>query len=173
MEVPTLSSSLVATLREYFEGEDPMEDILRFAHSFARDVLVPLAVALAVTGGSIQLLRKVLRHLFPPPDPIRYQEAKAAYRLGLTKDALDEWKKMERHGPSHLSIAAHEIYIQKNPKAALLILDQAKQKFKNDATLIKALEGMQLDAQAMLKGNHVMIQINSAIVKEDYLGVYT
>jgi hypothetical protein len=166
-------SALSLALQEYFENEDPLEDIFRFLYSLAKHVLVPLAIALVVMGGSIQLVKKVLRYLIPPPDPSRHQKAKTAYRQGLTQEALEEWKKLEAYGPAHLSIAAHVLYIQQDDKAALLILDAARKKFKDDDALIKALEGMRLDAHAMLKGNHVMVKINSSIAKEDHLGVFT
>lgn len=168
----------LVALKEYFKDEDPEEIFLRYAHSLAKDVLLPLAVTLAVLAGSIHLLRKMVRYLFPHPDPIRHKEAKVAYRDGLIQEALSEWKLMEhRYRPAPLSLAANELYVQENPKAALLILDTAKSKFKQDedkdSQWMKSLEGMQLDAHAMLQGNRVMVQINASIAKGDYLGIYT
>jgi hypothetical protein len=175
MVAPT--SALSQALKEYFAKEDPMEDVLRLIHSLSKNVLIPLAIAVAVMGGSIQLVKKTQRYLIPPADSVRHQEAKMAYRQGLTQEALKEWKNLEAYGPAHLSIATHELYIQKNPQAALVILDAAREKFKaaNDddlRKLIKSLDGIRFDAQVMLKGNHVMVELSSVVAKEDHLGVF-
>jgi len=174
----TTISPLAATLKAFFERDDLFELFTGGAIGFFRNILIPLAIALLITGGIVHVLKSVFLYFFPAPDPVRYKEAKDWYRQGFVRDALREWKLLDGYVPAYLSLACHELHVLQHPDKALQILDEAKKLVQSSPSndfidLKKSLDGMRLDAQAMLKGNQVMAKLNSVVAKEDYLGICT
>ena len=147
-------------------------DLGEFFLHFSRQFILPLAMAVCVFGGFAKLTWALKRWIVPPPPPELHQEALAEYRRKKPKQALKGWTFLaEKHNyvPSVLALACHEIYVTRDTKKGLEILQQAQ---KRGVKLPKQqCQSFVLDAKAIAQGNLIMVDMNAKLAKQDYLGI--
>jgi hypothetical protein len=165
------NSALSIALRDFVEDAD-WQNVPHLLLAFLREWILPIAIALAAMGGSAKLMATIQRYMFPPSHNIRHHDAMSLYSKGKVTDALREWTSMEEYGPSCLSRACHAIYVQGQPTQGMQLLKEAQAngclKGKKDKG---AMESMTFDAQAILQGNAVMVDMNARFAKQEHLGV--
>jgi hypothetical protein len=165
------SSALATVLREFFEANPP-SSLPGFLVGVLVNVGVPLAIAIASFGGSVKLFRKVWCYMIPPTVAVRHKHAQALYhRPGHTLEAVEAWSRNDTYGPSVLSRACHEIYVQWRPQEGLKILKDAQARGVEFENSKQQVEGMKQDASAILQGNKLMVDMNARIAKEQFLGI--
>jgi hypothetical protein len=165
------NSALAMALRDYFRRND-ISELPWFLLRFGQNVLLPLGIAIIAFGGSIKLLHRLLRYVLPPPPHTFHDEAKTMYRRGLVQEAVTAWSQLEPYGPSYMCRACHEIYVAGNPKLGMEILEQAQQQ-RGVQIKKKEIEAMKEDARAILHGSAVMVDMNTRLAKQEYLGIIT
>jgi hypothetical protein len=145
--------------------------VMRMVLGLCYYVIGPLLLGLLGVVTTYQILKRIERILLPPPVLIRYEEAIDQYRRGKVREALKEFRRLQRkdgYGPAVLSLAAHEIYVSHAPAEGLRILREANAKVP-----AKPMKSMQEDARAILAGNAVMVDMNARLAKQQYLGIST
>jgi hypothetical protein len=164
-------SALAVVLREFFEANPP-SSLPGFLVGVFVNVGVPLAIAVASFGGSVKLYRTIWCYMVPPDAAARHKDAQALYlRPGHTLEAVEAWSRNDTYGPSVLSRACHEIYVQWRPQEGLKILKEAQARGVELETSKQQVEGMKLDANAILQGNKLMVDMNARLAKEEFLGM--
>jgi hypothetical protein len=166
------NSALAIALREFFVNYD-VQDVPYLLWGFLREWIVPIAVGLVVVGGSAKGMATLQRYMFPPSHRTRHHDALSMYSKGKVTDALREWSTLQEcYGPSCLSRACHAIYVQGQPQQGMQLLTDAQAKGiltgRNDK---QTIESMTFDAQAILQGNAVMVDMNARFAKQEHLGV--
>jgi lipopolysaccharide biosynthesis regulator YciM len=113
---------------------------------------------------------------FPPN--LTFFIPKSFYRKGRVAEALRDWTRLDQYGPAYLSRVCHAIYMQQphDTKEGRCILRQAQQLQLEKGSAIKLLptkevQKMKLDAQAIVNGNLMMVDMNARLAKQEYLGV--
>lgn len=165
-----MTSAVSNTLRQRF-GQYYLEDIPYLIVKFGREWILPIGIAVSVVGGVTKLLARLKKLINPPPPRIRHEEAKFAYAKGRVDAALVEWSALKDYGPSYLSRACHEIYVNHKPKAGLQILKEARD--RGIGLNKKAVESMKDDSKAIESNHTIMVDMNARTAKQDYLGVTT
>lgn len=102
--------------------------------SIATSVVLPVILCLIGARIAWEVIYKIIRYVSPPSAYKRHMHARYLYRKGRIDNACEEWNDLlsvERgifFGPSALSLACHEIYVNHNYQKGIIMLKQAHQR---------------------------------------------
>lgn len=133
--------------------------------------LLPLGIAVCALAGFAKLLNTLKRWIIPPSPQEIHDEAKRWYRKGWKKEAVKAWTQNDpMYAPSILSLACHEIYVDRQTSRGIKILrDAQKRKVPNLGP--RRVEKMIMDAKAISDGHSAMVDMNAQKAEYEFLGV--
>ena len=185
---------------------NPFSQVTTKLKNFGPAVLVPVIIGIVVLRLVWGAAFRIILFFFPPSPCRRHLQARYLYRKGRIDDACYVWNELvsvERgifFGPSALSLACHEIYINHEYQKGLFILKQAQQrqqqflsssgdlskkigqgstgKTRTGQNVLrmnrKKVDAMIMDAEAYLQGDGVMVErMNAPQAKLEHLGIST
>ena len=101
---------------------------------FGTAVILPIIAFVFFIRITWDVTNQIKRFFFPPTPYQRHIQARSLYRKGRIDDACNEWNELLSvkrgifFGPSAMSLACHEIYINHNYQKGMFMLKQAKQR---------------------------------------------
>jgi hypothetical protein len=170
------NSALGRAVANWVRSQD-MAELPGFMYALIQNLVLPLIVLLCCLGSIWKMMKKSYRYFLPPKHYVLHSEAMALYRKGRVSEALRDWTRLDQYGPAYLSRACHVIYMQQPPDTneGLRILRQAQQLQLTKGSAIKLptkeVQKMKLDAQAIVNGNLLMVDMNARLAKQEYLGI--
>ena len=102
--------------------------------SIVTSLVLPVILCLIGIRIAWEVMSKIIRYVSPPSAYQRHMHARYLYRKGRIDSACAEWNELLSvengifFGPSALSLACHEIYVNRNYQKGIIMLKQAQQR---------------------------------------------